>query len=225
MGEGQACKICGISAQNVKLLPGALVIKGIADLIHTDYPDWSANDFICSDDLVKYRNMYLTRLLKTEQGELGEVENDVLNSIKQNGILARNIDRDADSKKTTGEKIADKVAEFGGSWKFIIIFFVFLFIWISLNVIALLFQPFDPYPFILLNLMLSCLAAIQAPVILMSQNRKEAKDRIHAENDYRINLKSELEIRHLDEKINHMIETQWERLAEIQGLLAPDAEK
>jgi uncharacterized membrane protein len=119
---------------------------------------------------------------------------------------------------TFGERLADKIAEFGGSWRFIIIFFVILSLWIAINSLTLILKPFDPYPFILLNLILSCLASIQAPIIMMSQNRQEDKDRLRAEHDYRINLKAELEIRHLHEKIDHLLMNQWQRLLEIQEI-------
>lgn len=110
------------------------------------------------------------------------------------------------------------IASFGGSWTFLFCFAVFLFIWIVINSTALIFQPIDPFPYILLNLFLSCLAAIQAPVIMMSQNRQEAKDRIRAQHDYQVNLKAEFEVRQLHEKIDHLISHQWERLVAIQEL-------
>ena len=110
----------------------------------------------------------------------------------------------------------DNVAAFGGSWKFIIMFAVFIALWILANIYLLLDKGFDPYPFILLNLILSCLAALQAPVIMMSQNRQEEKDRERAKKDYMINLKSELEIRMLHEKLDHLIMHQQEELIEIQ---------
>src|SRR5581483_8369212 len=121
-------------------------------------------------------------------------------------------------KRTAGERIADVVADFGGSWSFIICFFAVLVAWMAFNVWAGAAKTFDPYPFILLNLVLSCLAAIQAPIIMMSQKRQEAKDRLRSENDFRVNLKAELEIRHLHEKIDHILTRQWERLAEIQQI-------
>lgn len=101
------------------------------------------------------------------------------------------------TQTTLGERLADKIAEFGGSWTFIILFTIMLIIWIGLNSWVLLFQPFDPYPYIFLNLILSCIAALQAPIIMMSQNRQETKDRIRAEKDYQINLKAEHEIQQL----------------------------
>ncbi len=116
------------------------------------------------------------------------------------------------------KKLADKIATFGGSWTFLICFAIFLGLWITINTVVLVTQPADPYPFILLNLILSCLAAIQAPVIMMSQNRQEAKDRLRSQNDYQINLKAELEIQHLHEKLDHLLMHQWERLAQIQEI-------
>lgn len=121
-------------------------------------------------------------------------------------------------KQLIGQNIADSVAKFGGSWTFILIFIFILLFWIVLNSIALMKKPFDPYPYILLNLVLSCLAALQAPVIMMSQNRQEEKDRIRAENDYQVNLKAEIEIKILHEKLNHLITDQWDRLVEIQEI-------
>ena len=108
-------------------------------------------------------------------------------------------------KAPFGDRLADKVALFGGSWTFIISFMVLGVAWITFNSVALVFKPADPYPFILLNLILSCLAALQAPIIMMSQNRQEAKDRTRAEHDYKVNLKAELEIRRLDEKIERIL--------------------
>jgi uncharacterized membrane protein len=123
---------------------------------------------------------------------------------------------DEAESRTFGQKIADKVADFGGSWTFIIFFLSFIVVWILSNVIFLINKGFDPYPFILLNLILSCIAALQAPVIMMSQNRQEEKDRERAKKDYMINLKSELEIRMLHEKLDHLIMHQQQELIEIQ---------
>ena len=122
-----------------------------------------------------------------------------------------------EEEETFGERVADNVASFGGSWTFIIAFAVVLVVYSSTNVL-LRHRAWDPYPFILLNLFLSMLAAIQAPIIMMSQKRQEAKDRLRSENDYRVNLKAELEIRHLHEKMDHILTRQWERLAEIQQI-------
>ena len=119
---------------------------------------------------------------------------------------------------TLGEKMADKIAQFGGSWTFILIFFGSILFWIGINVYWYNNQGFDPYPYILLNLVLSCLASIQAPIILMSQNRQAQKDRIRSEHDYQINLKAELEIKLLSEKMDHLLIHQNRKLLEIQEM-------
>src|SRR5439155_4820453 len=121
-------------------------------------------------------------------------------------------------KLTFGERLSDRIAAFGGSWRFIILFGSVLLVWIVVNTVVLLSRAFDPYPFILMNLILSTIAALQAPVIMMSQNRSEARDRLRGENDYKINLKAELEIRHLHEKIDHLLRRQYNRLFEIQQI-------
>src|SRR6202012_4383650 len=132
--------------------------------------------------------------------------------------ISRDVEATWERRRTLGERVADTVADFGGSWTFIVIFFAVLVVWMTFNAWAASRSVFDPYPYILLNLVLSCLAAIQAPIIMMSQNRQEAKDRLRSENDFRVNLKAELEIRHLHDKVDHIITRQWERLAEIQQI-------
>lgn len=129
-----------------------------------------------------------------------------------------NIDEDENNQLTFGQRIADKVALFGGSWTFIISFFLFITVWIVSNVIFLNQKTFDPYPFILLNLILSCIAAVQAPIIMMSQNRQEEKDRLRAKKDYQVNLKAELEIRKLHEKVDELMIQQHEKIMEIQEI-------
>lgn len=142
----------------------------------------------------------------------------MISSMQRHELITKNIETEFDQNWTVGEKLADKIASFGGSWTFLICFGIFLVLWILLNTVVLLVHPVDPYPFILLNLVLSCLAAIQAPIIMMSQNRQEAKDRLRSQHDYQINLKAELEIRHLHEKMDHLLSHQWERLAQIQEI-------
>ncbi|PTT32551.1 hypothetical protein DBR28_15160, partial [Chryseobacterium sp. HMWF028] len=168
-------------------------------------------------ELNKYRRLYLTSLIAQERGELAIIDLDVIDAIKNNSILSENIQNEIESELTLGEKVADKVALFGGSWSFIIVFFSFIAIWMIMN-IWLLIKSFDPFPFILLNLILSCLAAIQAPIIMMSQNRQEQKDRQRGEHDYKINLKAELEIKLLSEKIDHLLVNQNKKLLEIQDV-------
>jgi len=117
-----------------------------------------------------------------------------------------------------GQRLSDKIADFGGSWMFIITFMTFILFWLLTNVYVLTMKPFDPYPFILLNLILSCIAALQAPIIMMSQNRLEEKDRERSKHDYKVNLKAELEIRMLNEKVDHLLMNQQQKLLEIQQI-------
>jgi uncharacterized membrane protein len=188
----------------------------ILNLIQKDNPQFSHESYLSLSELNNYREKAISDYLVKEIGELTELEKTVLTSVTNNSTLTNKIDVDEKQILTTGQRIADKVASFGGSWTFIISFGVFIFIWISINIFWLVNKGFDPYPFILLNLILSCLAALQAPVIMMSQNRLEEKDRDRAKKDYMINLKSELEIRTLHEKIDHFIMDQQQELLELQ---------
>lgn len=202
-------------AEEVK---GVDLREGIFDLIYKNFPEFSKEDFISITELNQYRRLYLTSLIVEERGELEIIDLDVMDAIKNNSILSENIQDEIEGDLTTGEKLADKVASFGGSWSFIIVFFSFIMIWIFINILFIATKLFDPYPFILLNLILSCLAAIQAPIIMMSQNRQEQKDRMRGEHDYKINLKAELEIKLLSEKIDHLLVNQNKKLLEIQEL-------
>ncbi|MFC0875235.1 DUF1003 domain-containing protein [Saccharicrinis sp. FJH2] len=190
----------------------------ILDSIKKDIPEFSDDSYLSEEELNFYREKYISDYLRTQIGELTEYDQTVLESIKNQTTLSDKIDADEDQKPTFGQRVADKVASFGGSWTFIISFGVFLLLWITVNVYWLMNKGFDPYPFILLNLILSCLAALQAPVIMMSQNRQEEKDRDRAKKDYMVNLKSELEIRTLHEKMDHLIMHQQQELIEIQKI-------
>jgi len=188
----------------------------ILDLIRKDYPQFSHDSHLARTELNHYRTSAVTDYLKNEVGELSDLEKKVLHSVTSNQTLTDKLD-DVDEKKTTfGQRVADKVATFGGSWTFILSFGGFLVVWIAINILWLSNKGFDPYPFILLNLILSCIAALQAPVIMMSQNRQEEKDRERAKKDYMVNLKSELEIRTLNEKIDHFIMDQQQEFMELQ---------
>ena len=189
----------------------------IFDLIVKDHPDFSRNSCLSVTELNVYRQKYIAEYLVRETGELSDLEKNVLHALKSRKTLVDKIER-SDVALTFGQKIADRVATFGGSWRFIISFGFFLALWIVTNVMVFVNRGFDPYPFILLNLILSCIAALQAPVIMMSQNRQEEKDRERAQKDYMINLKSELEIRMLHEKLDHLIVHQQQELIEIQKM-------
>jgi uncharacterized membrane protein len=210
----RVCQICG--AVGLELRPGVLVRPAVGECIRQDLGQWDEQGWICENDLQKYRSRHVQSLIETVKGKLTGLEREVLESIEETDILTTNPVQDAVGGLTLGQRLADRIADFGGSWAFISIFGVFLFIWMIVNSFLLVMQPFDPYPYILLNLVLSCLAAIQAPVIMMSQNRQEARDRLRAMHDYQINLKSELEVRHLHHKVDHLMSHQWEMLVEIQ---------
>ncbi|WDO12214.1 DUF1003 domain-containing protein [Flavobacterium sp. WW92] len=192
-----------------------LVRKSILDFIKQEHPDFENDKCMSADELRSFREKYISEMLLKETGELSDMEQMVLDALNDNTILSDKLD-DEIQEFTFGQKIADKVASFGGSWTFIISFMTFLLLWIAANVFMLANKGFDPYPFILLNLILSCIAALQAPVIMMSQNRQEEKDRDRAKKDYMINLKSELEIRMLHEKIDHLLLHQEQSIVEIQ---------
>ncbi len=198
---------------NAKVVRPAILKK-----IREQYPDFSDNGSLSFSELNEFRNRYIEATMREELGSLSHLEKEVLDALHGNQIISDNIDETIDENLTVGQKLADKIASFGGSWTFIIAFFVFLFSWIALNAIFLATNAYDPYPFILLNLILSCLAAMQAPLIMMSQNRLEEKDRLRAKNDYQVNLKAEVEIRMLHEKMDHLILNQQQHLFEIQHI-------
>ena len=197
---------------------GKEIQQEIFKLIEQDYPAITEEDYVSIKILNKYRRQFFANLISQEKSEMEKLDQDVVEAIRDNSILSENIKENTSKPLTTGDRIADKVASFGGSWTFIISFFIFLLVWMFLNFWMLHNKGFDPYPFILLNLILSCLAAIQAPIIMMSQNRQEDKDRDRAEHDYKINLKAELEIKLLSEKIDHLLVHQNKKLLEIQEM-------
>lgn len=197
-------------------IPVASLRSPIAALAREERPDLAADDELSPEDVHRLRMAHLARTLRVDRVELSAAERDVLDAIATNQLIAERSDTVDNGPPTLGERVADHVAAFGGSWTFILSFLGVLVVWIVLNAVVLAARPFDPYPFILLNLVLSCVAAIQAPVIMMSQNRQEARDRARAEHDYRVNLKAEVEIRLLHEKLDHLMLQQWSRLLDVQ---------
>ncbi len=196
----------------------AYLREPIFDLIKSEHPDFNKDCYITLAELNHYRRLYMAYLISQEKGELENLDNEVMDAIKNNSLLSENIETQIEGSLTFGQQLADKIADFGGSWTFIGIFFAFILLWMSVNIYILATKPFDPYPFILLNLILSCIAAIQAPIIMMSQNRQEQKDRQRGEQDYKVNLKAELEIKLLSEKIDHLIVHQNKKLLEMQEI-------
>lgn len=195
-------------------ISGKIIRPSVLKLIQKENPGFTTDMYLSSEELNIFREKYIENFIKQQVGELSNNENAVLDSLKEKSTISDKLDDEAQTLKL-GQRIADKVATFGGSWTFIISFGIFLAGWILLNIFWLASRAFDPYPFILLNLILSTIAAIQAPVIMMSQNRQEEKDRDRARNDYMINLKAELEVRMLHEKIDHLIVTQQQDALEI----------
>ena len=212
------CQVCKKPKSPHNGMIAELIRPSLLEFIKKRLPDLDDKGFICFDDLGEFRKDYIKEVLEDEIGELSALDQEVVESLQQHEILSSDLEKQFEKKLTFGERLSDRIAEFGGSWKFLIIFGAVLVGWIILNAVFLLNRGFDPYPFILLNLILSCLAAVQAPVIMMSQNRAEARDRLRAENDYKVNLKAELEIRHLHEKIDHLLRRQYNRLFEIQQI-------
>ena len=212
------CSICEKSKPSREGRSAELVHGPIGKLINAAHPDWDSSHIICLSCLNRFRTDYVEHQLTEQRGEMTALESEVVNSLREEELLSQNVSAAFERELSFGERIADKVATFGGSWRFIIIFGSLLVVWIAINSIALLTRPFDPFPYILLNLILSCLAAVQAPVIMMSQNRQEAKDRARAEHEYQINLKAEIEVRQLHTKIDHLVNHSWQRLLDIQQI-------
>ncbi len=216
--ENLKCEVCKKEFSEIDLITGHGIHHEIERLIQMDVPQWDDTRKICKDDFNYYRMKYLTGIIEEEQSSIQNLEKAVLDSIRENEIISMNSNDMAKEKMSVGDQLSDNIAIFGGSWKFIISFFAVLFVWILINSHFLLKSPYDPYPFILLNLILSCTAAIQAPIIMMSQNRQEKKDRIRSENDYKVNLKSEIEIRTLHDKVDHLLLDQWSKMMKIQEM-------
>lgn len=186
--NGHKCQISGLPGDASNMVPVKALSRKIRDRIAREGHVYDQNGFIMAQ--------VVNRLVQpfNEEDETSNLTADELEETYEKSL-------------TVGERVADRIADFGGSWGFIIMFLVFIGIWITINIISVLQLTFDEYPFILLNLILSCVAALQAPIIMMSQNRQEAKDRLRARNDYYINLKAEKEIRDLNKKVEELIKT------------------
>jgi uncharacterized membrane protein len=212
--ENARCEITQKILPMSELVAVESIRKQVLDLIREEHPTIDVDGYIAASELNRYRYEYMRDLVEDEFGELSALEEEVLDSIEHQDFISKNGEEEIDDTPlTVGEQLADVIAEFGGSWRFIISFGLFIAIWVLAN-IMLFRTAFDPYPFILLNLLLSCLAAIQAPLIMMSQNRQESKDRIRSEATYQVSLKTELEIKSLNEKLDHVIQYQNQQMME-----------
>jgi uncharacterized membrane protein len=210
------CQICRKSKKQDEMVPAESVPDPIAGLIRKEYPAWSSDGSICRADLDRFRAQYIGEVLSKENRELALLEETVRQTMTDHALHAKNINIEFDRQLTFGERLSDRIADFAGSWTFIISFISVMFLWIVVNTFIMVTRPFDPYPYILLNLVLSGVAAIQAPIIIMSQNRQESRDRLNAEHDYRVNLNTEMEIHQLHKKIDHLLFNQGQRILEIQ---------
>ena len=213
------CAITGKQVEERDLVPLDAVRPLLQAFIRRRHPELPEEAAISREALDQLRSAYIEDALQNEIGEITELEREVIDSFRGRELLSERPETEEEEERsaTFGERLSDKIADFGGSWTFILIFSGFLVVWIILNSLQLFGgKAVDPYPFILLNLLLSCIAALQAPIIMMSQNRQQDHDRKEAMQDYQINLKAELEIRHLHEKIDHLLLSHSERLMEIQ---------
>lgn len=215
--DSLTCQICGKGKSKTRLVAAAMVSSPVVESIRREHPEWVTDGYICIEDLNRFRNRYIQTMLEAEKGELTSLEHEVLDSLARQDTLSSNTTEQFERVLTFGERLADRIADIGGSWGFILGFACFLLIWVAINSAVLLWRPFDPYPFILLNLILSCIAAIQAPIIMMSQNRQAERDRLRAVQDYEVNLKAELEIMSLHEKLEALRDKE---IAEIKGQIA-----
>jgi uncharacterized membrane protein len=212
------CQICGEVKQQNEVVPAELIHASIIDMITREHPALSPAGYICHADLNRFRTAYVRHVLEKEKDEYSSLEEDVRDGVRAEDHLPKNINVEFEEKLTFGEHLSDTIAGFAGSWSFIAVFAGLIIMWVALNTWLLLSRPFDPYPFIMLNLVLSIITAIQAPVIIMSQNRQEVRDRLHAERDYQVSIHTELEIHRLHKKMDHLLINQGERLLEIQDI-------
>jgi uncharacterized membrane protein len=198
------------------LIPLSVVRPAVASQVLAAHPQVRPEDRVCLSCLNRAISDEIDLTIQQDQSEFAALNEEALLRLSRQEAVTRNLNDEYDRALPFGARMADRVARFGGSWLFIGLFMGVLVVWIGINALHVLTRPFDPYPFILLNLVLSTVAALQAPVILMSQNRQEARDRLRAEQDYEVNMKAELEVRHLHEKLDHLTQQQWQRLLVIQ---------
>ena len=212
----ETCGVCGLRKPVREMVSCELIRASVADELDRSSQTWRDTGWICRTDLQEFRRRSVEEMIRHERGELTRLEHEVIDSLSQDAVVSENVEETWRGAIGVGDRVADRMAAFAGSWFFILAFLGFMMIWMGVNVLPILRNDFDPYPFILLNLLLSMIAAFQAPLIMMSQRRQEEKDRLRSQNDYQINLKAELEIRHLHEKLDRILIGQWERLSRIQ---------
>ena len=212
------CAINGSEYDADDLINGDDIRPEVMEEIQKDHPNFNDDSTISTRELFKYRQRHIESIIKKEVGQVTQLEQEVLEKMSANTFVADNVEPELEAEASFADRLSDRIAEFGGSWKFIISFLVMMFAWMVLNVYWYSNKGFDPYPFIFLNLILSCLAALQAPIIMMSQNRQADKDRVRSEHDYQVNLSAELQIRLLHEKLDHLMHNQHRHIIEIQQI-------
>jgi uncharacterized membrane protein len=210
------CSLCNTLVETRTLVNPSKLEPQLVDIIRHERPEWDGKRGICQNCREQYRAKKFLGYLEEEYTKISDMEKSLVTRIARRGRVSRLVNQEYEAQMTLGERVADRVAKFGGSWTFIGIFGGILLIWMAINTWVLVRRPFDPYPFILLNLALSALAALQAPVIMMSQNRQSAKDRMQATQDYEINLMAEIEIRDLHDKLDGLRYKQWHELWHMQ---------
>ena len=212
-----SCPVCGNKRSALEILDGTNVRPSLETFIKAKSPLWTREQTICFECLNLARSEYVEKSLFKENGQLTKAESEVVDAIRNQELISLSA-QDKSETHSLGDRLSDKLSSIAGSWKFIIIFISSLICWIIFNSLAAMHDPFDPYPYILLNLLLSCIAALQAPLIMMSQNRQDAKDRAREDADFKTNLMAELEIRQLHFKLDQLVSHQWHRLLEIQQI-------
>lgn len=211
--------MCGAASPDRRLVRTGEVRAVLAETAERREPgQWNADGWVCADCLTRVRLAHGLEQLERERGELSAVEREIAQFASSHAHIVEELEEGLWRGATAGERAADSLARIGGSWRFVLGFIAFLIAWIVANAVLLGGGRFDPYPFILLNLVLSCLAALQAPVIMMAQNRVAARDRAQADQDFRVNLKAEMELVGLHHKVDHLLHVQWERMVELQEL-------
>ncbi len=214
----QTCAVCGKLVPVHDLTPAELVRPPIVDLIRRECASWTPESWLCHSCQHRFTALLVEDMLAEERGEISQLDQEVLASMRDNELIASNLNVEIAEQRTLADRLADHIAGFGGSWRFVLLFVFFMLGWIAFNSVVYFRPGFDPYPYILLNLLLSCVAALQAPIIMMSQNRQEQRDRLRAEQDYKVNLKAELEVRLLMTKLDQLRNHQWQHLLEFQRI-------
>jgi uncharacterized membrane protein len=212
------CRICGGQKRKDDLVPAGRIPASIIECILKEYPEWSPEGYICQTDLDRFMLQYARDVVAQEKYSYASLEGTINGNINVEDHLPKNDNSEYEKAMTFGERVSDALAGFAGSWTFIGVFAGLLFFWVILNSYILIARPFDAYPYILLNLVLSVVAAIQAPVIIMSQNRQEVRDRLHAERDFQVSIHTDAEIHRLHKKIDFLMTNQGQKILEIQNI-------